>query len=586
MGALWYLRITSLAGRIRSRLRRLKQPKYLAGAVVGALYFYLVFLRRAHRPQFGPGGAGSPAEALPSDLLMLFGEIGALTLLVVLAINWLVPRHAALPFSESEIAFLFPAPVSRRMLVHYRLLGAQLGIAFTALIFTVVFGRGRGFGDHAGYQFIGWWLILALVNLHFTGTSFFYSRLLNRSMTTARRRALTLGVTVAMLLALLVWIAMSARLPAEADLASGDSVARYAREVLHAGPMPWLLVLPKLVVAPYFAHGAGEFMRAMIPALILLAAHYLWVVHTEVSFEEASIARAQKRAARRRAVQHGDWRGNAGQVKARAPAFALAGSGRPELAFLWKNLLATSALFRPAPMLLLAVALGALASWVSRQPDLEPLSMALSLGGLIVLVVTALFGPQIVRHDLRTDLVNADLLKTYPLRGWQIVLGEMLTPVAILSVICWLALLTAWLSLPAAAISRIPAALHGDAGFGLALLAPPFIAIQVLMPNAATVLFPAWVQATGDRTERGIEVMGQRLIFVISQFLVTALVLVPALLVGALVFSIVNLVAGLAAGGALAVLAMAALLCLEAWLGIRWLGNRFEALDISSELRA
>ncbi|HEU4590817.1 MAG TPA: putative ABC exporter domain-containing protein [Steroidobacteraceae bacterium] len=588
VGALWYLRVTSIVGRVRSRLRRLKQPKYLAGALVGAVYFYLVFFRRAHRPQFGghPGAPASPAEALPADLLPLFGEIGALALLVVLAINWLVPRHAALAFSESEIAFLFPAPVSRRMLVHYRLLSAQLGIAFTALIFTVVFGRGGGFGDHTWYRFIGWWLILAMVNLHFTGTSFVYSRLLNRSITTARRRAITLSVAAAVLLALIAWIAFAARLPTAADFSSAANAADYAREMLHVGPMPWLLALPKLAVAPYFAMRAGEFALAMLPALALLAAHYFWVVHTEVSFEEASIARAEKRAARRRAIQQGDWRGNAGAIKAGAPPFVLTGSGRSEPAFLWKNLIAAGALFRPKPMLSLAVLLGAGAWWISRQPDLQAVSAALSVVGLIVLVLAVLFGPQLVRQDLRTDLANADILKTYPLRGWQIVLGEMLTPVAILTVVSWLALLTIWLALPDMAMSRIPPGLRGEAALGLALLAPPFIAIQVFMPNAATVLFPAWVQATGDRTERGIEVMGQRLIFVVSQFLVTALALLPALLVGGLVLFIVNLIAGIAIGGAAAVVAMAALLGFEAWLGIRWLGNRFEALDISSELRA
>jgi hypothetical protein len=588
VGALWYLRVTSIAGRIRSRLKRLKQPKYLAGALVGAAYFYLVFFRRAHQARIGthPGAPASPADALPADLLPLFGEIGALVLLVVLAINWLVPRRAALAFNESEIAFLFPAPVSRRMLVHYRLLSAQLGIAFTALIFTVVFGRGRGFGDHTWYQFIGWWLILALVNLHFTGTSFFYSRLLNRSITTVRRRAITISLAVAILLALLAWIALSARLPSEADFSSANAAAGYARELLHAGPIPWLLALPKLVVAPYFARGGGAFALAMIPALLLLGVHYFWVVRTEVAFEEASIARAEKRAARRRASQQGDWRGNAGVQKAGTPPFVLTGGGRPELAFLWKNLLATGEWFRPKPILALVVVLIAGASWLSRHPDLEAVSAALSVAGFAVLVLAVLFGPQIARQDLRTDLANADLLKTYPLRGWQIVLGEMLTPVAILTVVAWIALLTIYLSLPDAAASRIPPGLRGEAALGLALLAPPFIAIQVFMPNAATVLFPAWVQATGDRTERGIEVMGQRLIFVISQFLVTALALLPALLVGGLVLFIVNLVAGIAVGGALAVVAMAALLAGEAWLGIRWLGNRFEALDISSELRS
>ena len=587
VGALWYLRANSILGRIKSRLRRLKQPKYLAGAVIGALYFYFVFFRRTHFPRIGgrPGGPGSPAETLPADLLPVIGEIGALILFLVLAINWFFPRRAVLAFSESEIAFLFPAPVSRRMLVHYRVLGAQFGIFFTAIIFTLVFGRGRGFGAHTWYQFLGWWLVLALINLHFTGTSFFWSRLLNRSLTTVRQRVITIGAGTAAVLALVVWIVLSVRLPTTTDFSSAPDAARYAMEVFHAGPMPWLLALPKLALAPYFATGPVDFVLAMIPALILLAIHYVWVVHTEVAFEEASIARAEKRAARRRASQQGDWRGNVAVAKARTPAFALGSIGRPELAFLWKNLFATSAFFRPRPILVLTAILVGATSWLSRQPDLAPIRVVLSVVGLVILIMTVLFGPQVARQDLRTDLANADILKTYPLRGWQIVLGEVLTPVAILSVVFWLALLTIYLSLPGDSFGRIPPGLRSELALGLAVLAPPFIAIQVLMPNAATVLFPAWVQATRDRTERGIEVLGQRLIFVASQLLVTVLVLLPALLVGALVFLLVNLITGLALGAAVAAIAMTMLLGFEAWLGIRWLGNRFEQLDISSELR-
>jgi hypothetical protein len=463
--------------------------------------------------------------------------------------------------------------------VQYRLLSAQFGIAFTALVFTVVFGR-REFG-----QFMGWWLILALVNLHVTGTSFFYSRLLNRSMTTARRRTLTLAIAGAVLLAVAITIAFSVRQPTATDLGTATDVARYAAEVLHAGPMPWLLALPKLVVAPYFATGAGEFALAMLPALLLLVIHFFWVVHTEVSFEEASIARAEKRAARHRAGREGDWRGNVGINKARTPAFTLHGSGRPELAFLWKNLLATGGLFRPVPILALAAVLGSAAVWLSRQPDLEALSTAMFSMAVVGLGIILLLGPQAARQDLRTDLINADILKTYPLRGWQIVLGEMLTPVVILSALTWLALLVVYLLMPGVLASRLPPGLRIEAALGIALLAPPFIAIQVLVPNAATVLLPAWVQATRDRTERGVEVMGQRLIFVVSQLFVTAVALVPAMILGGIVFALVQLVAGLAIAGAVAGIAMAMLLTLEVWLGIQWLGGRFEALDISSELR-
>jgi hypothetical protein len=47
----------------------------------------------------------------------------------------------------------------------------------------------------------------------------------------------------------------------------------------------------------------------------------------------------------------------------------------------------------------------------------------------------------------------------------------------------------------------------------------------------------------------------------------------------------VNLIAGSGIGAAVALIGIAMLLGFEVWLGIRWLGNRFEAMDISSELR-
>ena len=44
-----------------------------------------------------------------------------------------------------------------------------------------------------------------------------------------------------------------------------------------------------------------------------------------------------------------------------------------------------------------------------------------------------MIGPQLLRQDFRQDLPLADLLKTYPLRGWQLALGELLAPAAILT---------------------------------------------------------------------------------------------------------------------------------------------------------
>ena len=52
--ALLYYELLSRWNRLRSRLQRLRQPKYLFGAVVGGLYFYWYFFRVLMRP--GQGG--------------------------------------------------------------------------------------------------------------------------------------------------------------------------------------------------------------------------------------------------------------------------------------------------------------------------------------------------------------------------------------------------------------------------------------------------------------------------------------------------------------------------------------------------
>jgi ABC-2 type transport system permease protein len=582
--ALLYLRVMSLVGRVKSRLRRLKQPKYLAGALVGIAYLYFTFVRRAqgHHPGHRPGPL--PPD-IPTDVFVLLPELGALALLLVLVANWATPRRAALAFSEAEIVFLFPAPVNRRMLVHYRLLASQLGLVFTALIFTIVFGRGQGIGGNPWFHAVGWWVILATLNLHFTGTSFVYSKLLNRSKTTDWRKATTIGVAGALAAALMVWAWSAMHLPEQGDLESPRAMADYVGSQLHVGPLPWLLAIPKLLVAPYFSGSVSAFLLALGPALAVFIAHYFWVVHTEVSFEEVSIARAEKRAARLRAVQQGDWRGQSTARKVRRPPFNLRDEGRPEVAFVWKNFLSTSAFFRPnVAIVVLAIILGG-SEWLLRHPTLEPIRIVTVIIFGILLTLTLVLGPMFARQDLRADLRNSDILKTYPLRGWQIALGELLTPLSILSAFIWLCLLAEFLLLPAGKLIWLTPSLRAGAALGLGVLVPPFVAIQLLVPNAAAVLFPAWVHSAGDRTDAGIEVMGQRLIFVAGQLLVTAVAIVPAAIAAAVIFFVGQWLVGFVVAAALAVAAVFTLLAMEAWLGVHWLGSRFEQLDLSMELR-
>ena len=61
--ALLYLEATSLTGMLRQRLKRLRQPKYLVGAIAGAAYMYwFVFRHMLAAPRTGARFMGRPPQ--------------------------------------------------------------------------------------------------------------------------------------------------------------------------------------------------------------------------------------------------------------------------------------------------------------------------------------------------------------------------------------------------------------------------------------------------------------------------------------------------------------------------------------------
>src|SRR5437660_1507801 len=135
IGALVYLQVQSIKNRLRVRLRRLKKPKYLVGAVVGVAYFYFFFFRNLFTGR--RGAAAGVIDTTPPEALLMFELLGALALFAMVLSAWIFPHErAALAFTEAEIAFLFPAPVTRRTLIHFKLVRSQIAILFTTLLLT------------------------------------------------------------------------------------------------------------------------------------------------------------------------------------------------------------------------------------------------------------------------------------------------------------------------------------------------------------------------------------------------------------------------------------------------------------------
>ena len=184
---------------------------------------------------------------------------------------------------------------------------------------------------------------------------------------------------------------------------------------------------------------------------------------------------------------------------------------------------------------------------------------------------------------LSQDLPLADVLKSFPMRGWQIALGELLAPAAILTGIQWFLLILVVGLLSELPIGDIPGMSRLSIGFSVALIVPMLNLITLQIPNAATLLFPAWFQAGKDGAH-GVEATGQRLIFMIGQLAVFLVVLIPASAVFLLIFFLLKMVLSIALVIPLAAVAAALVLAVEAALGLMFLGWLFERFDLSTEL--
>jgi hypothetical protein len=586
LSALLYLQVTSLRNWLRQRLGRLRKPKYLLGAIVGGWYFWFFFFRPFN---YGPAGSTfASLPAVPPEGRAVAAGLGAGVLMAwVIFFAWVLPGDKpALGFTEAEIAFLFPAPVTRRWLIHYKLLGVQLRIVLTALFFTYFSNRWRFLGGNPAIHAAGWWLILATINLHFMGAGFVLSRLADQGVDRRwRRRGLLVGVGLLVAVAALAeWPRLHS--PAARDLASPTTFAHYLAPLLASGPLGWFLWPARLIVGPFVAPDAAGFFRALGPALLLLAAHYVWVLRAETPFEEASLAQAEKRGARLAAVRAGGLAALRAPTKGRRNPFRLAsGGGRPEVAFWWKNLLSTRPYFNVRVFAALAAVIVFGLDWLGRQPDLQDMRGAVAVIAAAFVGCALLFGPSFARQDLRGDLGQVDILKTFPLSGWQIMLGEMLTPVSILTGVLWLALLTWAMAFPVDGDTGFTPGLRAVVVGAIAVVIPPLCALQLLVPNAATLLFPSWAQSPRQRGAGGIDMMGQRLIFVLGQLVVVVLALLPAGLVALGTVVGAGLLLGPVAAVLLAAVAVFVILAAELWLGLTWLGRRFEKLDVSADLQ-
>ncbi len=586
----------SIVNRLTRRVRRLREPRYLLPFIVSILWFGSALFRPFARHgmhgrvvMFGP-------DMFPPDTAQALVFVAGVGIFAWVAMLWLLPsKTAELVFSPAEIHFLFTAPLTRKQIVQYKLARAQVGIILGAFIGALVFGARLGtLGGWA--RVVAFWLFFAIGYLHGIAASFVRTDLMQSGWSGVRRRGVTLAVVAALVGAVVVsardsWAGIAAA--ASSLITAGGADDKMARlgDLTHvlavagttgvAGVILWpFLVLPRLL----FARNVQEFASAGAVGLGLLVVHYLWVMRTDASFEEASVELSQKTANRRQARLEMARTGGILVKSARSFAWKLSPTGRPAVALIWKNLVNLTRVTPVRALIGLSALLLALTSWMINIASLRAsLWLVATVVAAFIAAFTCVLGPVFVRNDLREDLFRIDALRTFPLAGHAIVLAEVLGAWVVLAFIQEGMILFAAFAFRmsgAPALFDLPAPWIVG-GFACAVVVlPAFALVAVTLQNGLVVLFPAWVQL-GNSRARGFEASGQRILTLFGGMFVLAVVAVPAVASGGVLSWVLAHALGpwcLVPGGLVA----AAWMALEVVVGCRLLGRVLDRIDPST----
>ena len=453
-GALLYLTVCSIRNGIRIRLRRLRQPRYLLiGLGLGTYVASILFSRP-------PQGFLS----IPENYRQLAGIATAVLFALTLGSAWVLPNTVALAFTSAEVQFLFPAPVTRRQLIGYKICRLLLATAAFSLFLTVIMASRHPLAaaGFAGRAFI----VIAVMTLYQTGVSLHRKRTDEGMAVRGWRRsgttALALGLTPAF-----GWVLARVALGSPGELA---------------------------VVLPI--------------AVVLALACGFWILQSDASFEEAAAESAEKLqlAIRSGAVLRPRLRPN------RNSAFALAPQGRIESAILWKNWMLIGRMpwasigFMVFIMIGLAAGMGIAGASFNRD--------VVGLFCLVVAFGIVLLGPTMIRADLRQDLGHLILIKSWPVSGAAVFRGELLAPFIALALGLVVPVLLGCILVDKVLVGGSTVAARLSMGIAAHLAGSSVILALLVIHNGIAVSFPAWVRVTpGAVAGHGaMEMMGQNMV--------------------------------------------------------------------------
>jgi hypothetical protein len=573
-GAFAYLTGNTVKNRIRARLRRAKNPRYALALILGAGYLWMVYVR--------PMSSSRPSPGINTSIAMWL-IIGTAFLLVMAGLAWFVPNGPSnLALDKAESAFLLPGPVSSGGLVGYKMLRAQLTILMTVLIWTVLLRRG-GTALALPLRAIGIWMFFTTTNLHRTGAEIVRAAWSVRGSDAIRHHWFTTGAIIAIIIGLALSLGLgydSIRAGFRIEFKPGMLAIAAS---MNSGPAAVVLWPIHAMLGPMVAGTNVAWLEAMPAALVVLAAHGIWVLNADNEAIDAAIIRATERLeVMRNRTSRSKGAGTAIRPKPDAvlETMPLASTGWPAMAIVWKNILCMRRKMRSAWLSLVVLPALALivAMFAGSGGSAADIAGLVGVVAIVCACIVLIIGPLMLRSDLRDDMLNITALKLLPLHGRTIVAAEVLSVVVPLALVQYLLV----------ALFGVSMLFTGDRPFGpaetVALLVGALPAVLVFnaafvtIQNAAPVLFPAWTKL-GAITSGGMEAMGQMMIVValVLMLLVLMLVVPGGIAVAIIVASRSHLPAAIIMG----LIAGTALLAAEVFVLIAILGRALERTEPS-----
>ena len=570
-----YIIVCSFRNQLRVRLQRLRQPRYLVGAIVGVAYLYFSFFARFRASRASTARRNARQASLPAAMTALMAAgpaIGGLAMMAVTAASWIMPFNSGLlDFSEPEVQFLFPAPVSRRQLLVHRMLRSQIGMLFGALVVGVVSGTSLGGFTRLRIS-IGVWIVLVTGKIYFTGVTLARARLGSRDGRSRRIAWLPIGVIAA---AVAVVATALTREYVQAPPAGPLEILAFIGRASQSGAARLVMWPFMAIVRPFFAEWPLAYLAAIGQALGVMVAMAAWMLMSDEAFQDAAADVAERRS------QEPATKG-APTYKVRSAGWTLAPIGRPEMAFAWKAAMQT---LRTVDKRALARAVALLLPLTVIAVGIGRGEFAAILGAfaLVATLFTILMAPQVMRIDMRQDLRHLELLKTWPVQAPAVVRGEMLWPGVLLTAVAWTMLAMA-MALSGTVLTTVSFGVRMGTGAAIAIVAPALVFAQLTIHNAVALMFPAWVPL-GNQRARGLDAMGQRLIMLGGTWLLLILSTLPGAIAGGIIWFALGRFIGPAAlvpaaAACTGIVAMEVLLATEA------LGPLYERLDVLSVERA